>query len=296
MRNWRIISTIAAVVFAAIAGILVWKYLNTADTRAARNKHLVTVMVAKSQIARGTLFDQALSENLFEAKQIPKDSLPPDVLTQQTDAQLLTVYKGKVANSDIFTGTPIVSDEFVQASQLVSTVSGAIPTGKQAITVSLDQTHAVGGFVTPGDRVNMLINFPVIDSTGGSSTHKATAFLLPGVKVLAVGASTILPQSPSAGNSAAQTAAGVTTTTQAQSQPSSLITLQVTPREAEQIVQATDVGTVWLTLDPPDFSPGKFQNPSEIVDEINLFNQTMPELQKRAQNFLQDPPSPSDLP
>ncbi|HTD49147.1 MAG TPA: hypothetical protein VK771_01020 [Acidimicrobiia bacterium] len=58
MRNWRIISTIAAVVFAAIAGLLVWKYLNGADTRAERNKHLVPVLVARSSIPRGTLFDK----------------------------------------------------------------------------------------------------------------------------------------------------------------------------------------------------------------------------------------------
>ena len=296
MRNWRIISTIAAVVFAAVAGILVWKYLNSADTRAARNKHLVTVLVAKGQIARGTLFDQALSEKMFEAKQIPKDSLPPNVLTQQTDAQLLTVFKGKVANSNIFTGTPIVSDEFVQASQLISTVSGAIPTGKEAITVSLDQTHAVGGFVTPGDHVNMMLNFPVSDTGNGGASHKATAFLLPDLKVLAVGSSTVLPASPTAAGSTNGQLTNATTTTVPQNQPASLITLQVSPREAEQIVQGTTVGTVWLTLDPPDFTPGKFKNPTEIVDEINLFNQTLPELQKHAQGFLQDPPPPSDLP
>ena len=296
MRNWRIISTIAAVVFAAVAGILVWKYLNSADTRAQSNKHLVTVLVAKGQIARGTLFDQALSEKMFEAKQIPKDSLPPDALTQETDAQLLTVFKGKVANSNIFTGTPIVSDEFVQASQLISTVSGAIPTGKEAITVSLDQTHAVGGFVTPGDHVNMMLNFPVTDTGNGGTSHKVTAFLLPDLKVLAVGSSTVLPASPTAAGSTNGQLTNATTTTVPQNQPASLITLQVSPREAEQIVQGTTVGTVWLTLDPPDFTPGKFKNPTEIVDEINLFNQTLPELQKHAQGFLQDPPPPSDLP
>jgi pilus assembly protein CpaB len=297
VRNWRIISTVAAVVFAAIAGILVYKYLNTADSRAERNKHLVSVLVAKGQIARGTLFDQALAEKMFETKQIPKDSLPPNVLTQQTDAQLLTVFKGKVANSNIFTGTPIVSDEFVQASQLISTVSGAIPTGKEAITVSLDQTHAVGGFVTPGDHVNMLLNFPVTDPTNGSSSHKATAFLLPDLKVLAVGSSTVLPSSPTAASGSTNgQLTNATTTTVPQNQPSSLITLQVTPREAEQIVQGTTVGTVWLTLDPPDFTPGKFKNPTEIVDEINLFDQTLPELQKRAQGFLQVAPPASELP
>ncbi|HTD49148.1 MAG TPA: Flp pilus assembly protein CpaB [Acidimicrobiia bacterium] len=221
--------------------------------------------------------------------------MPPDVLTPAAPAHLLSLYRGKVVTSVIFAGTPIVSDAFGQASQLISTVSGAIPTGKEAITVSLDQTHAVGGFVTPGDQVNVILSFPVIDANGAATPHKATAFLLPGLKVLAVGSSTVVPQGPAVATPGT-TSAGATTTTAPQSQPSSLITLQVTPRQAEQIVQGTGIGTVWLSLDPPDFSPLTFKNPTEIVDEINLFNQTLPELQRRAQNIIQDAPLPSALP
>ena len=193
MRNWRIISTIAAVVFAAVAGVLVWKYLSNADSRAQRKNDLVNVLVAKSEIARGTVFDQALADKLFVSSKIPRDSLPPDALLPASDSQLLSIYKGKVAVSDIFSGTPIVSDEFVQSSQLVSTVAGAIPKGHQAITVSLDQTHSVGGFVTPGDKVNIILHIPIKGPNGQSS--QVTGFLLPGLKVIAVGASTILPSS-----------------------------------------------------------------------------------------------------
>lgn len=292
MRNWRIISTVAAVVFAAIAGILVWKYLSNADTRAQHNKQLVTVMAAKRQVARGTLFDQALADKFFTVTKIPRDSLPPDYIAQGTDQQLLALYKGKVASTDIFTGTPLVSDQFVGASQLVSTVAGAIPKGKEAITISLDQTHAVGGFVTPGDRVNILLNFPVTETTGGTAVaRKVTAFLLPGLKVVAVGSSTILPTAPPAGSAPAGSSA--TTTTTPQTQPASLITLQVTPRQAEQIVQGTELGTVWLSLNPPDFAPGQFRSPTEIVDQINLFNQQLTEAQKRG-GFVQDLPTPAE--
>ena len=144
MRNWRIISTIAAVVFAAVAGVLVWKYLTNADSRAEKKKDLVPVLVAKNKISRGTVFDALVSDKLFSETQIPRDSLPPGQIKPGTDAQLLNLYKGKVAATDIFAGTPLVSDQFVQSSQLVSTVAGAIPKGSQAITVSLDNTHAVG--------------------------------------------------------------------------------------------------------------------------------------------------------
>lgn len=294
VRNWRIISTIAAVVFAAIAGVLVWKYLTNADSRAQKNKDLVPVLVAKSQIARGTLFDQALAGDQFETKQIPNDSLPPDYIKPASNEELLKVYKGKVAAATIYTGTALVSDQWVQASQIVSTVSGAIPKGQQAVTVSLDQNHAVGGFVTPGDRVNVILNFPVIDNTGNATSHKATAFLLPGLKVLAVGSSTVLPASNSSANTGTNNT-GTTSTTTAQAQPSSLITLQVTPRQAEQIIQGTTLGTVWLSLNPPDFKPGDFKTPTEIVDQINLFNQTLTEAQRRAQ-LTQDPPPAAEVP
>ena len=280
MRNWRIITTIAAVVFAAAAGVLVWKYLTNADSRAEKKKDLVTVLVAKQKIARGTVFDTVLADKLYEQSQIPRDAVPPNQIQPATDSALLTVYKGRVAATDIYPGTPLVSDEFVQSSQLVSTVAGAIPKGEQAITVSLDSTHAVGGFVTPGDTVSMLVNLTIKDETNAASAGvHTTAFLLPGLKVLAVGSSTVLPSQANA-TTASATSNGSTPTTQPQIQPPSLITLQVTPRQAEQIVQGQSEGTLYLSLNPPDFKPGEFQNPDEIVEAVNLFNQPLPVVQQ----------------
>ena len=280
MRNWRIISTIAAVVFAAVAGVLVWKYLTGADSRAEKKKDLVPVLVAKQKIARGTVFDTVLADKLYTESQLPRDAVPPGQIEPATDKDLLTVYKGKVAATDIYPGTPLVNGEFVQSSQLVSTVAGAIPKGSQAITVSLDSTHAVGGFVTPGDTVSMLVTLTVKDeSNGGGAGVHTTAYLLPGLKVLAVGSSTVLPTQSNATTAAAMSD-GSTPTTQPQNQPPSLITLQVTPREAEQIVQGQAEGSLYLSLNPPDFKPGTFQNPDEVVDAVNLFNQPLPVVQQ----------------
>ena len=110
---------------------------------------------------------------------------------------------------------------------------------------------------------------------------------------MAVGLLTVLPQQRRRTRSAT---AGATTTTLPQQQPSSLITLQVTPRQAEQIVQGTTSGRCGSASTRPDFVAGQFKNPTEIVDEINLFDQTLTELQKRALNFLQDPPPAAELP
>jgi pilus assembly protein CpaB len=295
VRNWRIISTVAAVVLAAIAGVLVWKYVTDADTRAEKDQKLVTVLVAKDRIARGTVFDTALTDKQFQEEKLPEDALPPNHILPGTDEALLAIYKGKVAATDIYAGTTVVADQFVQASQLVNTVAGAIPKGKQAITVSLDQTHAVGGFLTPGDKVNIILNLSVTDVTKRGTASSAgegvrtTAFLLPGVKVIAVGSTTILPTSSAAPVSADSTA---TTTTQPQTQPASLITLEVTPRQAEQIVQATTIGTMYLSLNPPGFDPKKFTTPDEIVEALNLFDQPLALVQSTLATIAQNTPTP----
>jgi Flp pilus assembly protein CpaB len=126
----------------------------------------------------------------------------------------------------------------------------------------------------------MLVTLTVKDeaNAGGAGVH-TTAYLLPGLKVLAVGSSTVLPTQSNA-TTAAATSDGSTPTTLPQNQPPSLITLQVTPREAEQIVQGQAEGSLYLSLNPPDFKPGNFQNPDEVVDAVNLFNQPLPMVQQ----------------
>ena len=47
-----------------------------------------------------------------------------------------------------------------------------------------------------------------------------------------------------------------------------LITLDVTPRQAEQIAQGTALGTFYLTLDAPGLDPSKFTPPAEIVETL----------------------------
>ena len=51
--------------------------------------------------------------------------------------------------------------------------------------------------------------------------------------------------------------------------------MEVSPRQAEQIAQAYALGgTVYLTLNTASFDPGTFENPEEIVEAVNLFDQT----------------------
>jgi pilus assembly protein CpaB len=272
VKNWRVLVAVAAVVLAGAAAYLSYEYANKADTRAEKNTQTVNVLVAKGDISKGTTAASALNGGLISTKAIPRGVLPPTYVTNSGD---LT---GKVAPASIAKGQFIVGDSFVAPAQ-VSGFEASIPKGEQAISINVDTTHGVAGFVQPGDTVNLLWSGSVTDQQGGvpGTPARVSAFLVPSLKVMAVGQTTAT-SAPSS-----NTSVGLTTSDQAAGAPSTsnstttanagLITLEVTPRQAEQIAQGQALGSFYLTLDAPGVDPSKFTPPAEIVESWNLFDQ-----------------------
>ena len=280
MRNWRVLTAIAAVVLAALAGVLVWKYTENARDDAKKPYTFETVLVAKSNIAPGTAFGSAFDAEQIAREDRVRNDLPPTVIpgTATTD-QLKNTYGALVASHDIAQGSTIVASDFVGQGAIQSSLSGGLEndnktkkTHLEAITLTLDDQHAVGGFLTPGDSVNVLVTMTVdinhlCKNLIGTRKVEFTSYLLPNMKVLAVGATTSGPQT--------NTASATTPTTTANGNSSrsrSLITFEVTPRQAEQLVEGQSCGTLYLTLNPTSFKAGDFTNPEEVVEAINLFD------------------------
>jgi Flp pilus assembly protein CpaB len=272
VKNWRVLVAVAAVVLAGAAAYLSYEYAHKADTRAEKNVQTVNVLVAKSDISKGTTAAQALDSGLISTRAVARGVLPPTVVQNATD---LT---DKVAVASIAKGQFIVGSSFVQPAQ-VTGFAGSIPKGKQAITITVDASHGVAGFVQPGDMVNVLWSGPVVDQQG--SPHAATpqrvsAFLVPSVKVMAVGettANTAPSSNTNAGLTTSGQAAGASNSSSSTPTNAGLITLEVTPRQAEQIAQGIALGSFYLTLDAPGLDPSKFTAPAEIVETWNLFDQ-----------------------
>jgi Flp pilus assembly protein CpaB len=268
-----VLVAIAAVVLAGAAAYLSYEYAHKADTRAQKNVQRVDVLVAKGDISKGTSAAAALNGGLIGTKQVPRSILPPTAVSNASD---LT---DKISVATIAKGQFIVGESFVKPAE-VGGFSANVPKGHQAITISVDATHGVAGFITPGDMVNVLYSGPFTDQRDGISgvPARVSAFLVPSVRVLAVGQTTA-NTAP-----AASTSTGLTTSGQAAGAArsngssgsggnSGLITLDVTPRQAQQIAQGLAMGTFYLTLDAPGLDPSKFAPPSEIVETWNLFDQ-----------------------
>jgi pilus assembly protein CpaB len=264
VRNWRVLTAVAAVVLAAAASVLAYTYLTQADARAQDKTELVPALVARVDIPKGTTGKSAVDDNMLVVKKVARDLLPDGARTNDTGLM------GLVATTAISRGQFVVQTTFVAPSQ-VDGFSTSIKNGKEAISLSVDTTHGVAGFIQPNDKVNVLVSLQVEDRIGQAGSSKLTAFLIPGLKVLAVGTTTA--STPAAGS----TANGTTATTAAPVQQG-LITVEATPRQAEQITQAMANGQIMLTLNPPNFDAANFKTPAEIVDAYNLFDQPLQEL------------------
>jgi len=292
VRNWRVLTAIVAVVLAALVGVLIYKYANDAKNDAKKPYTSVSVLVADKAIPTGTSFASALdSGQITRAQRVQRDLPATHVSGEASDAALNKQFASLVAAHNIVAGQAIVSQDFVAQGQAQGGLSGTLQTdqakdktnGLMAVTITVDDTHAVGGFVSPGDLINVIATEKFADAgDSGSDGVTASAFLLPGLKVLGVGDQTTAPQvnastssssksSPSRSSSDANTASRDT-------RARSLITLEVTARQALQLVQAQAKadGNLYLTLNPSSFKKGDFKNTAEIVEAINLFDQKLP--------------------
>ncbi len=162
---------------------------------------------------------------------------------------------GQTARRPILAGAQVhVSDfKFGVTSQL------AVPTGKRAFAISVNQLTGVGNLVNVGDNVDVLITlgaaaFPVVQVlrdgtitvvTGLNATSVKLPLLLENVQILG----TIEAPAPAPANGAnGQPAASSPPTI---SDASKLLILSVTPAQAEVLLFARTTGTLDVVLRSP---------------------------------------------
>lgn len=127
--------------------------------------------------------------------------------------------------------SPLAENEPVLESKLAPrgagpNISAAIPDGMRAITIPVTEVVGVAGFVVPGSAVDVVVTASTPDYKGGSVTKT----VLEDVTVLAVG------QQVQADKEGKATA------------PYQVVTVLVTPEEADKVAMANSVGQNRLQL------------------------------------------------
>ncbi|RYD90361.1 MAG: Flp pilus assembly protein CpaB, partial [Sphingomonadales bacterium] len=138
---------------------------------------------------------------------------------------------GTVVRFPITAGEPVTQGSLVKPGDR-GFLAAALGPGMRAITVPVSAKTGVGGFVFPGDRVDLMLTQTVKGGEGASGDLKASETILRNLRVLATDQSTTQ-----------ETVNGNTVVRQFRT-----VTLEVTPKIAEKVAVAQTIGTLSLSL------------------------------------------------
>jgi len=310
----RSLVLIIALALAAVSAFSVWQYLSTVEEDARANVQEVVVYRATELIPTGTsvaesrsliVESSALREDVvFDGSQIvctgPTDTSDAPVEVCAANPRLDSVLDPiNVAAGPISAGQLITADMFVPPNQLSDVkLSESIPAGKVAISIQPDAASTVGGFVRPGDRVNLLASLSI------DLTQSTTLLEDPELRQLLLGSETVTTSTTPPPGEDGQTTTDVVTRL-AQSLPGTvdftqtvlqdvevlavgpdtrpsplgtglepagtqIVVLEVTPEQAEKIEFASQYTSVALSLIPSgdDKAYEQFESRGVIVDDL----------------------------
>jgi pilus assembly protein CpaB len=143
---------------------------------------------------------------------------------------------GMVVRSEITAGQPVTQGSLV-SPQDRGFLAAALTPGMRAVTVSVGGASAVAGFVFPGDRVDLMLTQTVngAGTDGSSQPLNATETIVRNARVLATDQRFDNQPTPEG---------------KTQISTINMVTLEATPKLAEEIAVAQKLGSLSLSLRP----------------------------------------------
>ncbi len=205
---------VLALALGFLASVYVYKNLQSKSGSATDAG--VDVIVAADDLQVGA----RVEEHDIRVIRIPGADLPPSAPRKRADV----LGHGVIV--------PISKGEFILPNRLAGENAGSglpslIPPGMRAVSVRVNEVVSVAGFVTPGTRVDVLLT-----GTPGAGGEEQTTTVLQNVAVLA------------SGHTLERTATG-------EAQNTAVITLLVSPDDAQRLTLASSEGHIQLALRNP---------------------------------------------
>lgn len=147
---------------------------------------------------------------------------------------------GTVVRQGIAAGEPITETRVVRPGKH-GFMAAVLRPGFRAITVGVNTTSAVAGFVFPGDRIDLILSHSVGREGQNGRVRRASETVLTDVRVLAIDQST---------NDQAE-----------KPDPSKNVTLEVTPKQVEIVSLVSDIGRLSLSLRSLQRDEGSIASP-----------------------------------
>jgi Flp pilus assembly protein CpaB len=223
----RLVSTkrgtlLVALIAALLAGVSIVFYLNSYRESLQAQGALVTVLVARDTIPKGSSGTVLAAKNLYTATTMRESQLLEGAISDPA------TLRGTVAAREILEGSQLTAADFTAAGD---SLAATLTDRERVVSVPLDAAHGLIGQIDAGHRVDVYASFNVIalDRTGrpmdGGQARPMLRLIMSDVPVLAVG------EKP--------TGSGPTN-----------VSLGVDDLKAAQLAFAADNGKIWLALRP----------------------------------------------
>lgn len=323
----RTIVLVIALLLAAVSGFAIWRYLSSIESeiradieevRVYRTTQLIEANTAGEEAANMIEEATALRESVvFEGSTVlclgPAEQNaggdPNVVGCPENPRDLDATLAGNVAAGPISAQQVITTDQWVSPQEIADiSLSESLEQGKVAIAFRPDEVSAVGGFIRPGDRINMMASASVplnqfltivsdpelrelvlgsgafggagggvdVDPEGDPVTQLASTF--PGsMDFVQTFLQDVEVIAVGPDTLPARIPTGLTP------QGAQIIVLQVTPTEAELIEFAKSYANVSTMLLPKDVPYTPFDSAGIIIDD--LFN-LVDKIQQRLEDTL----------
>jgi len=212
---------IAALLIALLAGASILLYLNSYRDSLQAQGAMVTVLVAKDSIPKGTAGNVVAEKDLYTVTTIRESQVLDGALSDPASL------RNRVAAREIFEGAQLTATDFGAAGD---SLAAKLTDKQRVISVPLDSAHGLIDGIEAGNRVDVYAGFNVIplDAGGrpinGGQARPMLRRILANVPVLAVGE---------------KSGRGATN-----------VSLEVDDVEAAKVAFASDNGKLWLALRP----------------------------------------------
>lgn len=233
MKPARIILLTVAIVAGGLAAFLVTRG-DSSPTTVTQTEVIeeakTQVLVARNPIGLG----ERLTADMVEWQDWPQGALRSEYVTISAMPDAPASLSGAVARFEFFPGEPIREAKLVRTDQ--GYLSAVLSEGMRGVSVGVTPASSAGGFIVPNDHVDVLL-------TTTTDLGQQSEVILSNVRVLAIGQRLGEMGATGAGQDPAASEGTPATFTDA-----TIATLELSPGQAETLVNASTAGLLSLTL------------------------------------------------
>lgn len=189
----------------------------TAPPGEAQAKEVAAIVVARGEIAYGA----PISFEMVRLQEWPEEAIPPEAFTSLEAVLGTSDQEPRRARRSMVAGEPVLRNKVSEFGEKV-TIADLIDPTKRAMAIRVNDVSGVAGFVTPGDRVDVLLTRRL------DNNNMITSTVLQDIVVR--GTDQLADEDLDKPNVART------------------VTVEVTPEEAQRVALAQEAGTLSLTL------------------------------------------------